>query len=90
MSTFIAGADGQDDCYHSELQAMINVIDGKSDSSTLLSSYADAAESYKLVSFLISSWTLYTDEQTWQIRLAGERSYKARGGNPHIVDIEGI
>ena len=49
MSTFIARADQQDDCYHSELQAMINVIDGKADSSTLLSSYADAAESYKLV-----------------------------------------
>jgi hypothetical protein len=55
MSTFIAGADGQDDCYHSELQAMINVIDGKADSSILLSSYADAAESYKLVSCLFSS-----------------------------------
>jgi len=34
---------------------MINVIDGKADSSTLLSSYADAAESYKLVSDLLSS-----------------------------------
>jgi len=42
--------DRQDDCYHSEMQAMINVIDGKADTSTLLSSYADAAESYKLVS----------------------------------------
>jgi hypothetical protein len=49
MSTNKAGADRQDDCYHSELQAMINVVDGKEDSSTLLSSYADAAESYKLV-----------------------------------------
>ena len=34
---------------------MINVIDGKADSSTLLSSYADAAESYKLVSGPLSS-----------------------------------
>jgi hypothetical protein len=49
MSTRRDGADRQDDCYHSELQAMINVVDGKADSSTLLSSYADAAESYKLV-----------------------------------------
>jgi hypothetical protein len=57
MSTFIAGADGQDDCYYSELQAMINVIDGKSDSSTLLSSYADAVESYKLV--CLSFFTRY-------------------------------
>jgi hypothetical protein len=32
---------------------MINVIDGKADSSTLLSSYADAAESYKLASRLV-------------------------------------
>jgi hypothetical protein len=34
---------------------MINVIDGKADSSTLLSSYADATESYKLVGRLFSS-----------------------------------
>jgi len=69
---------------------MINVIDGKADSSTLLSSYADAVESYKLVSVSSVAFDFEADGQTWQIRLAGERSYKARGGNPHIVDIEGI
>jgi hypothetical protein len=40
----------QDDCYHTELQAIIDVIDGEADSSAIKSSYADAAESYKLVS----------------------------------------
>lgn len=64
-----------DDCYHSEFQAIIDVIDGQADKSVILSSYADAAESYKL---------------TWQIRLAGEKGYQARGGRPHIVNIHGV
>lgn len=69
---------------------MIDVIDGKADSSALLSSYGDAVESYKLVSNSLFTTYTFAHQQTWQIRLAGEKGYKARGGNPHIVDIEGI
>lgn len=39
----------QDDCYLSEISALVDVIDGKAPQSAILSTYADALESYKLV-----------------------------------------
>ncbi|WWC70175.1 uncharacterized protein I206_104123 [Kwoniella pini CBS 10737] len=54
-----------DDCYYSEIEAMIDVIDGKSDKSVILSPYEDSIKTY---------------EFTWAIRLAGEKNYNARGG----------
>ncbi len=39
-----------DDCYLSEFSALIDVMDGKADSSTILSTFHDAAETYKFVS----------------------------------------
>ncbi|GFZ43959.1 hypothetical protein JCM24511_01679 [Saitozyma sp. JCM 24511] len=54
-----------DDCYLSEISALVDVVDGKAPQSAILSTYADALESYKL---------------TWAIRSAGEKAYEARGG----------
>ncbi|WVW83941.1 hypothetical protein I302_105964 [Kwoniella bestiolae CBS 10118] len=54
-----------DDCYLSEIEAIIDVIDGKSDRSVILSPYEDAIKTY---------------EFTWAIRLAGEKAFAARGG----------
>ncbi|WVQ67637.1 uncharacterized protein L199_005840 [Kwoniella botswanensis] len=54
-----------DDCYLTEIEAIIDVIDGKSDKSVILSPYEDAIKTY---------------EFTWAIRLAGEKSFNARGG----------
>ncbi|RSH87388.1 hypothetical protein EHS25_003297 [Saitozyma podzolica] len=54
-----------DDCYLSEISALVDVVDGKAPQSVILSTYADALESYKL---------------TWAIRNAGEKAYEARGG----------
>ncbi|WRT66398.1 uncharacterized protein IL334_003354 [Kwoniella shivajii] len=54
-----------DDCYLSEIEAIIDVIDGKSDNSVILSPYEDSIKTY---------------EFTWAIRLAGERAFQARGG----------
>ncbi|OCF36826.1 hypothetical protein I316_01422 [Kwoniella heveanensis BCC8398] len=54
-----------DDCYLSEVEAIINVVDGKADRSVILSPYEDAIQTYEL---------------TWAIRRAGERSYAARRG----------
>lgn len=42
----------QDDCYLGEFSTLIDVIDGKTDRSAILSSYDDALESYKLVCIL--------------------------------------
>lgn len=39
------------DAYNTELKAMVDVIDGKADRSVIRSSYEDAFETYKLVSF---------------------------------------
>lgn len=39
----------QDDCYLSEISALVDVVDGKAPQSAILSTYADALESYKLV-----------------------------------------
>ncbi|WWC62163.1 uncharacterized protein I303_104755 [Kwoniella dejecticola CBS 10117] len=54
-----------DDCYYSEFEAIIDVIDGKSDASVILSPYEDSIKTY---------------EFTWAIRLAGEKNYQARAG----------
>ncbi|WVF71483.1 hypothetical protein IAT40_006289 [Kwoniella sp. CBS 6097] len=54
-----------DDCYLSEVEAIIDVVDGKADKSVILSSYEDAIQTYEL---------------TWAIRRAGEKSYAARRG----------
>jgi len=38
-----------DDCYFSEFSAIIDVIDGKADRAAILSTFQDAADTYKLV-----------------------------------------
>lgn len=40
----------QDDCYYSEFEALVGVIDGSLHKDRILSDYADAVETYKLVS----------------------------------------
>ncbi|WVQ99425.1 hypothetical protein IAU59_006560 [Kwoniella sp. CBS 9459] len=56
-----------DDCYLSEVEAIIDVVDGNVDKSVILSPYEDAIQTYEL---------------TWAIRRAGEKSYAARRGGP--------
>jgi hypothetical protein len=75
--------DEQDDCYYTELAAIIDVADGKADRSIILSPYEDAIKTYELVSssrFPIYHWTqrVKTLLQTWAIRKQGETEYQAR------------
>ncbi|RXK37337.1 hypothetical protein M231_05403 [Tremella mesenterica] len=55
---------GEDDCYLNELSALIDVIDGIASRDVIQSPYEDAVKSYKL---------------TWDIRLQGEATERARG-----------
>ena len=43
----------QDDCYYSEFEALVGLIDGTGSAEAILSSYADAVETYKLVRLLL-------------------------------------
>ena len=43
----------QDDCYYSEFEALVGAIDGIGSAEAILSSYADAVETYKLVRLLL-------------------------------------
>ena len=54
---------GDDDCYLSEISTFVDVVEGGLPRESILSTFSDAVESYKL---------------TWAIRLEGERVYKER------------
>jgi len=56
-------SSSEDDMYYNELENFVNVIDGKADPSSILSTYEDAIKSY---------------EFTWAIRLKSEEAVKAR------------
>jgi len=53
----------EDDCYNSEFSTLIDILDGKTGPDAILSSYADALETYKL---------------TCEITTVGEQAFKDR------------
>ncbi|EIW70969.1 hypothetical protein TREMEDRAFT_67519 [Tremella mesenterica DSM 1558] len=63
---------GEDDCYLNEFSALIDVIDGIAPRDVIQSPYEDAVKSYKL---------------TWDIRLQGEATERARGIIHPPVDV---
>ncbi|EIW70639.1 hypothetical protein TREMEDRAFT_68146 [Tremella mesenterica DSM 1558] len=65
----VATVFANDDCYYTEVAAVVDAIEGTGPKSAILSTYEDAMESYKM---------------TWEIRLAGEAAAKARGVDPAI------
>lgn len=67
--------DQQDDCYHSEFSALVDVLEGKIGSEAILSSYADALETYKLASPLVRIELI---QQTFEIMTVGEKALRDR------------